>query len=329
MKPSLHRTAAPPSSRTLDGLSGFLRWCGHVGFLILSGWLACFIAVSPGSVLASTPSPASAQTAREAILLLKSECWGCHNAEKKKGGLNLTSPEGLLRGAGSESGSVVTSGHPEESRLIQVLAVEADPHMPPKRQLSSSEIGLLGRWVRDGAVWDATTTLDPVEGTPVPLGNLPAGYHPTMAMAISPEGRQLAVGRGGVLLVYDVLTTNLSLRASIQAHPDVIQSIAWMADSKGLASAGMQRVVVFRLTSGGLQLMREWTRGIVGQVTAMQFSPGDQSLLIAQGGSGQPGWLRLLSMNDPVGHAAKSWMAHRDTIFDLQISATTRSNRAG
>ena len=52
----------------------------------------------------------------EAMQLLKNRCFSCHNEEKAKGGLVMTSHEKLLKGG--ESGAAVVPGEPEKSAVI-------------------------------------------------------------------------------------------------------------------------------------------------------------------------------------------------------------------
>ncbi|SVE50595.1 uncharacterized protein METZ01_LOCUS503449, partial [marine metagenome] len=94
----------------------------------------------------------------EAMSLLKANCFSCHNPNKKKGGLDLTTRTATLRG--SEEGKVLLPGKASASRLIQVLQSAADPHMPPKGQLSPSAIGALEKWVNAGAKWNASLLKD-------------------------------------------------------------------------------------------------------------------------------------------------------------------------
>src|SRR5687768_5604613 len=61
------------------------------------------------AVPAKAPAPAANGVPREAMLLLKSECFSCHNEKKKKGGLVMTSREALL--IGSDSGVVAEPGN--------------------------------------------------------------------------------------------------------------------------------------------------------------------------------------------------------------------------
>src|SRR6188768_2838562 len=78
-----------------------------------------------------TPEPGA--LTRDAMQLLKAECFSCHNEKKQKGGLVLTSREALLKG--SDSGSVVAPGDHASSLLTKAILADADPHMPPKKQL--------------------------------------------------------------------------------------------------------------------------------------------------------------------------------------------------
>src|ERR1700744_277934 len=82
----------------------------------------------------------------EAMRLLKSNCFSCHNDEKKKGGLQLTSRDGLLHGG--ENGGAVDLKAPEKSALLDALAADADPHMPPKKQLAPGQVQTLRDWLK-------------------------------------------------------------------------------------------------------------------------------------------------------------------------------------
>ena len=66
--------------------------------------------------------------------ILEKNCISCHNQEKAKGGLDLTSPSGLM--AGGESGHVIDPLSPEKSLLLEVLGYEGDIQMPPRGKLN-------------------------------------------------------------------------------------------------------------------------------------------------------------------------------------------------
>lgn len=246
--------------------------------------------------------------------LLKSECSGCHNAEKHKGGLNLSDREGVLKGG--ENGAVISPENVGRSRLLEVLQAEADPHMPPKKQLAPSDVATLRRWIEEGAGWDALAWKEEDPARDVVLDPLPTSFHPIGALAVSPDGKRLAVGRGGWLLVFDLGQTNFPLIGSWEAHADVVQSLAWSPDGQELASGGLMKLALW----GGAPLKREreWTNGLIGRVMALEFSPDGQRLAVAHGGQGSPGLIRLLPLRPK--DTEFSWKAHADTVFDLEFS---------
>ncbi len=73
------------------------------------------------------------------------QCTKCHGVLEQKGGLELDSVESILKGG--DEGAVVVSGKPEESKLYQVLLEGADPHMPPKKQLSEADRAMVRDWI--------------------------------------------------------------------------------------------------------------------------------------------------------------------------------------
>src|SRR5438477_12622679 len=61
--------------------------------------------------------------------LVEANCSKCHNADKKKADLELTSYQGALKGSGS--GPVVVSGNLDGSKLWKALNHAEEPFMPP------------------------------------------------------------------------------------------------------------------------------------------------------------------------------------------------------
>jgi mono/diheme cytochrome c family protein len=92
---------------------------------------------------------------RDVWPILNQNCVKCHSAEKRKGGFSLADGESML--AGSNSGKVVLAGKSAESRLIHVVAgADAETRMPPEGPaLTSAQVGILRRWIDDGAKWDS------------------------------------------------------------------------------------------------------------------------------------------------------------------------------
>ena len=85
--------------------------------------------------------------------ILEDKCVSCHNPNKKKGALLMTSFKGLL--AGGEVGKTIIPRKSHESELIRrvLLPFEDEEHMPPegKQSLDAAEIQILERWIALGA----------------------------------------------------------------------------------------------------------------------------------------------------------------------------------
>jgi uncharacterized membrane protein len=88
--------------------------------------------------------------------LLETKCMSCHNSNKSKGELIMTTKEELLKGG--KSGKLWDTTLEDGGLLLQRLhlPLEAKKHMPPigKPQLSPVEINLLNAWIRGGAIMD-------------------------------------------------------------------------------------------------------------------------------------------------------------------------------
>jgi len=85
--------------------------------------------------------------------IFESKCIGCHNPDKQKGELDMTTWEGIQKGG--ENGQIWEAGNSEESDFIQriMLDIKHDDHMPPdgKPQLTSFETKILKNWINEGA----------------------------------------------------------------------------------------------------------------------------------------------------------------------------------
>jgi hypothetical protein len=84
--------------------------------------------------------------------IMDEKCVSCHNPDKAKGKLILTSAEGLMKGG--KDGKLFEPGNPDESLLMKRfhLPLEDKKHMPPKNkpQLSDDEIDIVKYWIKSG-----------------------------------------------------------------------------------------------------------------------------------------------------------------------------------
>ncbi len=85
--------------------------------------------------------------------ILKAKCFSCHNDQKAKGDLSMTSLAALLKGG--KDGPLWIAGDAVNSHIIQKINLpeEDKKHMPPsgKPQLTDPEKALLYTWVQQGA----------------------------------------------------------------------------------------------------------------------------------------------------------------------------------
>src|SRR4051812_7269960 len=186
------------------------------------------------AVAAPSTQPASAEQPKPAMQLLRDNCISCHNPEKHKGGLILTSREAALKG--NDDGPALVPGKSAESRMIESLSADADPHMPPKKQLAAAQIALLRQWIDSGAAWDEPTLAQapPATTRPVVLHALPEAYQPVLAVALSPDDKRLAVGRGGRVFVHDLAAPGRPVVRVLTGSRDAVQSLTWSRDGRRL-----------------------------------------------------------------------------------------------
>ncbi len=261
-------------------------------------------------------SAAPAETdpiARDAMRLLHANCMSCHNEEKHKGGLRMTSRELLLQGG--DSGAVIDTAKAEESRILKVLAADSDPHMPPNKQLSTNQVAVMHAWVAAGAPWDGETLAKAAAPRLVKFEEMPAGYQPVMALALSPDSKRLAVGRRNHLMVYDVASTNFPVLHDIELHRDVVRSVAWSPDGEWIASGAFRELKVLKAES--MEVFRT-TTNLAGRVNELRFTPHGGALIVADGAMAQDGWVRVLST--ATWKEISAWQAHGDVLYDLALS---------
>src|SRR3954468_22077154 len=107
-------------------------------------WLSCVLLLSSRAVAQEKV------TYQDHVLaLIENNCAKCHNPDKKKGDLDLTSYTASLKGGGS--GQVLIAGNPDSSKLFKAITHAEDPTMPPnKPRLPDKEIEVFKKWIAGG-----------------------------------------------------------------------------------------------------------------------------------------------------------------------------------
>jgi mono/diheme cytochrome c family protein len=104
----------------------------------------------PALAVLLPPIPAASADDRLALnsdvqAIFDRNCVKCHGPLEQKSGLRLDSAVALWRG--NDNGPVAVPKKPDESKLVRVLAADAEPHMPPKKQLPAEDIATIRAWL--------------------------------------------------------------------------------------------------------------------------------------------------------------------------------------
>jgi WD40 repeat protein/mono/diheme cytochrome c family protein len=177
--------------------------------------------------------------------ILSDYCLNCHNPDKTKGDLDLSTYKALLNGGGS--GESVVPGNPDRSMLLGVITHAEEPEMPPKKpKIPEPHINTIREWIATGVrersdstaktsskkvvSFEVATVSDGgIKGVPAIPKELPAIEAPTanqpapiLAMATSAWAPVAAVAAHEQILIYN--TTDRSLIGAL-AFPERIPHV--------------------------------------------------------------------------------------------------------
>lgn len=193
--------------------------------------------------------------------LLENKCFSCHNPDKKKGGLELTSYAGLMNGG--SGGAVVDAGNPQGSRLWTCSAKKEEPYMPPEgAPLDAKDLTLLSKWIAGGVLQSKGSVAKKSNKPKVDLTFAGGAGKPTGPVA-RPEN---------VLLEPVVVTPRTSAVTAMAASP-------W---TSLLAVAGQKQILLYDTDSHELVGILPYPEGYA---RSLKFS-SNGSLLVMGGGRG-------------------------------------------
>ncbi|HTL19062.1 MAG TPA: c-type cytochrome domain-containing protein [Patescibacteria group bacterium] len=194
--------------------------------------------------------------------LIEANCAKCHNADKKKADLDLTSYPSVLKGSGS--GQIVSSGNLDGSKLWKALTHAEEPFMPPNRpKLPDKELDVFKQWILGGLLESAGS-------------KAVAAVKPGLDLSLKPE--ELAKPDGP-----PPMPENLPLDSIV--HTPRMRAITGLASSPWaplMAVAAEKQVLLFNSETHELLGILPFNEG---EPVDVKFSHNGK-LLVAAGGRG-------------------------------------------
>lgn len=194
--------------------------------------------------------------------LIEANCAKCHNADKRKADLDLTSYQSLLKGSGS--GPIVVSGNLDGSKLWKALTHAEEPFMPPNRpKLSDKELEVFKQWILGGLLESAGAK----------------------AVVVARPGVDLALKSGELAKPEGPPPMPQNLPLECVVHTGRMNSIAGLAASPWaplVAVAGQKQVLLFHIETRALLGILPFNEG---EPVDLKFSRNGK-LLLAAGGRG-------------------------------------------
>src|SRR5687767_2117588 len=104
---------------------------------------------SAATLAAATPVETKKVTYEDDVLpIFRDNCLKCHNPDKLKGDLDLSSFSAAVKGGGS--GATLNAGDPDGSQLFKSVTQADEPAMPPNSKLSAKDIATIRSWIEGG-----------------------------------------------------------------------------------------------------------------------------------------------------------------------------------
>lgn len=241
--------------------------------LILASALGSIAAALAVSAVAQQPAKVTYED--HVLPVFRNNCLKCHNPEKAKADLDLSSFSAAMKGG--SSGVVLKSGDADGSKLVKVILHAEEPEMPPKSKLPDKEIALIKAWVAGGLLENSGSKVIAMNRPKVDL---------TAAVGSSDKLDGPPPMPGDVLLEPLVRTERASVATALAASP-------W---SPLIAVGGQRQILLYNTDSLELAGVFPFPEG---HAADLKFSRNGK-LLVAGGGRGASPASPSSGMSPPV-----------------------------
>ncbi len=197
--------------------------------------------------------------------IFESKCLNCHNPDKKKGDLDLSTYMGTM--AGSSGGKIALAGDGGSSKLYTVSVHTEEPVMPPEgEKIPKKDADLIRAWIDGGLLENSGSKAKKRQKPAFSLGAVPSGKRPEGPPPMPQD-----------LLLEPVITPKRStVVADMDASP-------W---APLLAVTGQRQVLLYHTDTLELVGVLPFPKG---QPQTVSFHPSGKYLLAGGGIAGKSG----------------------------------------
>ena len=280
--------------------------------LAAAAGVACALGVACASRTARVPTPGGAAGYTAVQAILREKCEHCHNEDKTKGGMLMTSYDAIR--AGGDHGNAIVPGEGASSRLVQMIEGKLSPRMPYKEDpLSRAEVEVIRRWIDQGA--------SPADAKDAPARDLRVPeVKPTVpvagavaAVAFDPATRRIAVG--SYKSVHLMALADRTWTGALTGHADLVRALAFSPDGRRLAVAGgpagrFGEIKIWDVQAPTPALVST-IQGHTDTILAVAFSPDGATIASA-------GYDKLVKLWDvPTGKLIRTLKEHTDAVYAI------------
>ena len=241
-------------------------------------------------------SPEKPNFQDDIIPVFEQSCNSCHNPDRARGGLDLTSINAIL--AGGSSGEVSIPGDPDSSLLYLLPARLQEPHMPPRgEKIEKAQLSLIKNWIAQGML--PTASGKPMKkkksSVNLALGSVSIG---------KPEGPP---PMPKYLALQPALVTDRAFA------PSAMAAAPW---SPLVALAGQKQVILYNTENLQISGILSYEEGFI---ESMNFSRNGKLVIASGGRGGKSG--NVAGWDIETGRRVLTVGEEQDSILSADISA--------